>query len=76
MSGLRLKHHCWVVVADGERALFLKNEGNSLIPISKSCASCTRKIRPHASKGRISPAAIMTGRVHTAARWMIPTGIA
>ena len=32
MAGLRLKHHCWVVVADGERALFLKNEGDSLHP--------------------------------------------
>lgn len=27
MGGIRLKHKGWVVVADGEKALFLENEG-------------------------------------------------
>ena len=27
MSGIRLKHNGWVVVADGEKALFLSNSG-------------------------------------------------
>jgi protein required for attachment to host cells len=32
MAGLHLKHDCWVLVADGERALFLKNDGDATYP--------------------------------------------
>lgn len=32
MSGIRLKHDVWVVVADGEKALFLRNEGDEKYP--------------------------------------------
>lgn len=32
MSALRLEHDCWVVVADGEKALFLRNEGDAKYP--------------------------------------------
>jgi len=32
MSNVRLKHGTWVVVADGEKALFLKNRGDALYP--------------------------------------------
>lgn len=32
MSGLMLKHDGWVVVADGEKALFLKNDGDATHP--------------------------------------------
>lgn len=32
MNNLRLKHGIWVVVADGEKALFLKNEGDATYP--------------------------------------------
>ncbi|TKT82676.1 host attachment family protein [Aquamicrobium sp. LC103] len=32
MSGIRLKHDMWVVVADGEKALFLRNEGDATYP--------------------------------------------
>ena len=32
MENLRLEHGLWVVVADGERALFLKNEGDAKFP--------------------------------------------
>lgn len=32
MAGLRLKHDCWVLVADGERALFLRNGGDATYP--------------------------------------------
>jgi protein required for attachment to host cells len=32
MSDFRLKHGLWVVVADGEKALFLKNEGDATYP--------------------------------------------
>ncbi|MCO5073464.1 MAG: host attachment family protein [Rhizobiaceae bacterium] len=32
MTGVRLKHGVWVIVADGEKALFLKNEGDSTYP--------------------------------------------
>jgi len=32
MSKINLKHGLWVMVADGEKALFLKNEGDGLYP--------------------------------------------
>lgn len=32
MSQIKLKHGLWVVVADGEKALFLKNEGDTEYP--------------------------------------------
>ena len=32
MSGIRLKHDVWVIVADGEKALFLRNEGDEKYP--------------------------------------------
>lgn len=31
-NGIRLEHDMWVVVADGEKALFLRNEGDALHP--------------------------------------------
>ena len=32
MTGVRLKHGVWVIVADVEKALFLKNEGDATYP--------------------------------------------
>lgn len=32
MPSIRLKHGTWVLVADGEKALFLKNEGDATYP--------------------------------------------
>ncbi|TIX03020.1 MAG: host attachment protein, partial [Mesorhizobium sp.] len=32
MSNVTLKHGLWIVVADGEKALFLRNEGNTRNP--------------------------------------------
>lgn len=32
MSGIKLAHDAWVVVADGEKALFLRNEGDEKFP--------------------------------------------
>ena len=32
MSEVRLKHGIWVVVADGEKALFLRNKGDATFP--------------------------------------------
>lgn len=32
MKNINLKHGLWVVVADGEKALFLKNEGDAKYP--------------------------------------------
>ncbi len=32
MSAVRLEHDLWVVVADGEKALFLRNEGDAEYP--------------------------------------------
>lgn len=32
MADVKLKHGIWAVVADGENALFLKNEGDALYP--------------------------------------------
>ncbi len=32
MSDIRLKHGAWIVIADGEKALFLQNKGDGLYP--------------------------------------------
>ncbi|PSJ55595.1 host attachment protein [Pseudaminobacter soli (ex Li et al. 2025)] len=32
MSGVRLKHDIWVLVADGEKALYLRNRGDAEYP--------------------------------------------
>jgi protein required for attachment to host cells len=32
MASVRLEHDIWVLVADGEKALFLRNEGDDLYP--------------------------------------------
>ncbi|BCG92849.1 baeRF12 domain-containing protein [Mesorhizobium sp. 131-2-1] len=32
MSNVTLKHGLWIIVADGEKALFLRNEGNTRNP--------------------------------------------
>ena len=32
MSEIKLEHDLWVVVADGEKALFLRNEGDAKYP--------------------------------------------
>ncbi|TCD14971.1 host attachment family protein [Oricola cellulosilytica] len=32
MAGIQLKHDGWLVVADGEKALFLRNEGDEKYP--------------------------------------------
>ncbi|NGO51530.1 host attachment protein [Allomesorhizobium camelthorni] len=32
MSDVRLKHGLWILVADGEKALFLKNDGDARTP--------------------------------------------
>ncbi|MDN2567072.1 host attachment family protein [Aquibium sp. A9E412] len=32
MAGMRLVHDIWVLVADGEKALFLRNEGDATYP--------------------------------------------
>lgn len=32
MSAMKLEHDTWVLVADGEKALFLRNEGDNLYP--------------------------------------------
>ena len=32
MSGLKIEHGAWVMVGDGEKALFLRNEGDAAYP--------------------------------------------
>lgn len=32
MTGIRIDHHTWVVVGDGEKALFFRNEGDAELP--------------------------------------------
>jgi len=32
MSGLKIEHGAWVMVGDGEKALFLRNEGDATYP--------------------------------------------
>ncbi|WP_173932565.1 host attachment family protein [Chelativorans sp. Marseille-P2723] len=32
MAGVRLEHGIWLLVADGEKALFLRNEGDAVYP--------------------------------------------
>ena len=38
MGDITLRHGIWVVVADGEKALFLRNEGDATYPNCRSCA--------------------------------------
>ncbi len=32
MSGLTIEHNAWVMVGDGEKALFFRNEGDTAVP--------------------------------------------
>ena len=56
MSDITLKHGLWVVVADGEKALFLSNRGRHAI--SRTCRWCrkwSRKIPPTREQGSDRP---------------------
>ena len=59
MAGLRLKHHCWVVVADGERALFLQNEGDAIHPNLEVVRELSEENPPTREQGTDRP-----GRYH------------
>lgn len=37
MTSVRLDHDIWVLVADGEKALFLRNEGDDKFPHLEGC---------------------------------------
>ena len=51
MENLILKHGLWVVVADGEKALFLKNEGDAKFPDFQVVHEMEQENRPTREQG-------------------------
>ncbi|AZN71613.1 host attachment protein [Georhizobium profundi] len=62
MSGINLKHDGWVVVADGEKALFLRNEGDAEHPNLQVFREMEQDNPPTREQGTDRP-----GRVHESA---------
>ncbi|VVT24036.1 host attachment family protein [Rhizobium sp. EC-SD404] len=62
MSGINLKHDGWVVVADGEKALFLRNEGDGEHPNLQVFREIAQDNPPTREQGTDRP-----GRVHESA---------
>jgi protein required for attachment to host cells len=63
MSGIILKHDGWVVVADGEKALFLRNEGDAQHPNLEVFREMAQENPPTREQGTDKP-----GRVHESAQ--------
>ena len=59
MNAPKLKHGTWVVVADGERALFLENKGDALHPDLKVVRELAEENPPTREQGSDRP-----GRYH------------
>ena len=59
MSGIILKHDGWVVVADGEKALFLRNEGDAQHPNLEVFREMAQENPPTREQGTDRP-----GRMH------------
>lgn len=61
MSGMMLKHDGWVVIADGEKALFLRNEGDAANPNLEVFREMEQNNPPTREQGTDRP-----GRLHDA----------
>lgn len=55
MTAITLKHNLWVVVADGEKALFLKNEGDTTYPNLKVVKEMEHENPPTREQGSDRP---------------------
>lgn len=55
MDQIRLEHDMWVVVADGEKALFLRNEGDSEYPNLQVFREMTEENPPTREQGTDRP---------------------
>ncbi|TGQ71015.1 Host attachment protein [Mesorhizobium sp. M00.F.Ca.ET.186.01.1.1] len=55
MNAIKLKHNTWVLVADGEKALFLKNAGDSKFPNLEVVQVMEQENPPTREQGTDSP---------------------
>ena len=68
MEGIRLKHGMWVVVADGEKALFLRNEGDVKYPNLQVVREMAEDNPPTRDQGTDRPGRLSDGpSVHRSA---------
>lgn len=64
MSGIILKHDGWVVVADGEKALFLRNEGDAVHPDLKVFRAMEQDNPPTHEQGTDKPGRMNDAGAH------------
>ncbi|WP_163272390.1 host attachment protein [Chelativorans alearense] len=55
MARIRLEHDIWLLVADGEKALFMRNEGNPLYPNLEVVREMHEKNPPTRQQGTDAP---------------------
>ncbi|WP_159587001.1 host attachment protein [Chelativorans xinjiangense] len=55
MAQIRLEHNIWLLVADGEKALFMRNEGNPLYPNLEVVREMHEKNPPTRQQGTDAP---------------------
>jgi protein required for attachment to host cells len=61
MAAFRLEHDCWVVVADGEKALFLRNEGDEKYPHLQVFREISEPNEPTREQGTDRPGRLNDG---------------
>lgn len=61
MEGIRLKHDLWVLVADGEKALFLRNQGDHDYPNLEVVREMIEENRPTHEQGTDRPGRLADG---------------
>lgn len=62
MTGMKLEHDAWVVVADGEKALFLRNEGDEKYPNLEVFREVVESNPPTHEQGTDKPGRFNDGR--------------
>ncbi|MGN6582400.1 MAG: baeRF12 domain-containing protein [Rhizobiaceae bacterium] len=68
MEGIKLEHGIWVLVADGEKALFLRNEGDREYPNLQVVREMTEENPPSREQGTDRPGRLNDGpSVHRSA---------
>ena len=76
MNNLKLKHGLWVVVADGEKALFLENDGDTQYPDLQVVQEMEQENPATREQGSDRPGRFSDGPSSTAAQSRTLTGIA
>lgn len=64
MSDIRLKHDGWVVVADGSKALFLRNSGDEKFPMLEVFREEEQENPPTHEQGAHKPGRMHDGNQH------------